>query len=296
MAVAEWVLTETTERPTEKPDMDTETLPPPIAPLPGQLPLFRTERTLFGPMEVAKEPEGRPLKRRCTPAPSGTGPEGETCKTCQSYTLVEHQDYWYPKCRKMEHEWTHGAATDIRAGWDACSEYAATIIKDAMFSPCRTWRYTLGRIWKQDAPLLAVIGLNPSTADEREDDPTIRRCMRFAMDWGYGGLMMLNLFAFRSTDPEGLKSASDPVGPGNDEAIRRTVEIASETLVAWGRHGSLFGRDEAVERLLSECETGGEVSCLEMNQNGSPKHPLYVKADIKRKYYPLPTGQTGGAT
>jgi hypothetical protein len=99
--------------------MDTETLPPPIAPLPGQLPLFRTERTLFGPMET--EPKGRPLTRRCTPALSGTGPEGETCRSCRHYTRDQYHDYVYRKCGLMRHAWSRGEGTDIRAKWPACA-------------------------------------------------------------------------------------------------------------------------------------------------------------------------------
>jgi len=79
----------------------------------------------------------------------------------------------------------------------------------ATFSPCRKYRYSLFRIWDEDKSLVLFIGLNPSTADEKEDDPTIRRCINFAKQWGwgYGGLIMGNLFSFRATQPSDLKQA-----------------------------------------------------------------------------------------
>lgn len=91
-------------------------------PLPGQLPLFNVEPTLFGPMEKETR-RGRPISRRCTAARSGTGPEGETCKTCRHFVRIRHNDGAYFKCGKVQHLWTHGEATDIRAGWAACSEW-----------------------------------------------------------------------------------------------------------------------------------------------------------------------------
>jgi hypothetical protein len=86
----------------------------------------------------------------------------------------------------------------------------------AVLSECGRYRYVLTRTWDHDLAACAFIGLNPSTADAHEDDPTIRRCIRFARDWGHGGLIMLNLFAWRSTDPRGLLDAIFPVGPPAD--------------------------------------------------------------------------------
>ena len=85
--------------------------------------------------------------------------------------------------------------------------------KGARFSESRTHRYALWRIWEKGAPMVMFVGLNPSTADETQDDPTIRRCIDFAKRWGYGGLYMLNIFAFRATNPKDMKAAADPVGP-----------------------------------------------------------------------------------
>lgn len=110
----------------------------------------------------------------------------------------------------------------------------------AAFSPCRTWRYQLWRRWN-GTPLIIIIGLNPSTADESYNDPTITRCMGFAQREGYGGLLMLNLFAFRATAPADLKEAQDPIGPENDGVILSKCQNQDRVIVAWGNHGGFVG-------------------------------------------------------
>ena len=127
----------------------------------------------------------------------------------------------------------------------------ADIIRRAELSSDRVYRYSLSRIWEPTKHPLAFIGLNPSTADETEDDPTIRRCMGFARDGGYGGVLMLNLFAFRSTKPKGLLDAEDPVGPQNDAVLLRATEGLPVVVCAWGTNGVLFERNRAVLQLLS---------------------------------------------
>src|SRR5271157_168450 len=92
----------------------------------------------------------------------------------------------------------------------------------ATFSLCRTWRYKLWRRWSAAVPMVTFIGLNPSTADEINDDPTVRRCLGFARRWGFGGMSMLNVFAYRSTNPRALRAATDPVGPRNGAALLAT--------------------------------------------------------------------------
>lgn len=154
---------------------------------------------------------------------------------------------------------------------------------DAYFSPCRTWRYSLVRSWSAPgAKILVVVGLNPSTADETENDPTVRRCLGYAKAWGYSTLRMLNLFAFRSTDPKGLRATADPVGPDTDRVL---VDLCAgqDVLAAWGGHGRLLDRDVAVLRLLEKA--GARVSCLAENQDGTPVHPLYQKKDAVRAPY-----------
>lgn len=142
---------------------------------------------------------------------------------------------------------------------------------NAVVSPCGVYRYFLQRIWDARRLPLVWIMLNPSTADAEVDDPTIRRCMGFARRENAGGIEVLNLFALRSTDPRALKSADDPIGAGNDEWYRETLHSGDTAIAAWGRHGSLRGRDAAVIRMLRE--RGVQLIGLD----GVPKHPLYVR-------------------
>jgi hypothetical protein len=120
-----------------------------------------------------------------------------------------------------------------------------------------------------------IIGLNPSTADETEDDPTIRRCVQFARLWGYGGLCMANLFAFRAAKPAELFAARDPIGPGNDEWLMKLAASAGVVVAAWGNGGTHLERANAVTRLIPN------LYCLRMNRSGQPAHPLYLPADLR---------------
>ncbi|TVQ33793.1 MAG: DUF1643 domain-containing protein [Wenzhouxiangella sp.] len=122
------------------------------------------------------------------------------------------------------------------------------------------------------------IGLNPSTADARNNDPTIRRCIGFARDWGYGGLVVTNLFAFRATYPTDLKAASDPVGPRNDAWIRRMAGQVDTIVAAWGNHGAWLDRSTIVRRMLD-----GRLRCIKLNAAGEPAHPLYLPAGLTPK-------------
>jgi len=143
----------------------------------------------------------------------------------------------------------------------------------AVFSPCRTWRYVLRRRWAAE-PALLVIGLNPSTADETVDDPTIRRCAGFARELGCGGLTMANLFAFRATDPAAMKAAPNPVGPDNDDWLEALAAEHEIRVAAWGVHGAHLGRaDDVVARGLL-----GELRCWGTTATGQPRHPLYLPA------------------
>lgn len=154
------------------------------------------------------------------------------------------------------------------------------------FSPCRRYRYTLWREWDCDLltgcaddaehsdEYLVVIGLNPSTADETQDDPTIRRCIGFAKRWGFGALCMTNLFAWRETEPERMKCEPHPVGDDNDYWLTECAKGAGMILAAWGKDGRHRFRAKHVSAMLPP------LYCLQINQDGSPKHPLYVKADV----------------
>lgn len=144
----------------------------------------------------------------------------------------------------------------------------------AEFSPCRTWRYRLWRVWNDQRPLLMFLMLNPSTADEQSNDATVERCQRRSLAWSYGGLVVCNIFAFRATDPGEMKKAPDPVGPVNDRAILAEAKRADTVLCAWGTHGAFRDRDLAVTRMLRDA--GIELYCLEHTQGGHPRHPLYI--------------------
>jgi hypothetical protein len=136
------------------------------------------------------------------------------------------------------------------------------------------YRYTLRRTWEPDLPVVLFVGLNPSTADETHDDPTIRRCVGFARRWGYGGLIVVNLFAWQTTDPRALRKAIDPVGLENDAWILRGQEEADRVVAAWGNGGTFRGRaGEVLPRLR-------EPYALGINQSGQPVHPLYVRGDV----------------
>lgn len=158
----------------------------------------------------------------------------------------------------------------------------------ATISFCGRYRYDLTRIWNRDVPtgktkFLNVIGLNPSKADAKDDDPTIRRCVNFAKAWGMDGLLMTNLFAYRSTDPSALYDCEDPMGELNSDALTAAAQMASIVLVAWGTAGNTLGRDKEVLRLLKD--VGVEPYCLAITKKGFPQHPLYVRADAERQLY-----------
>jgi len=143
----------------------------------------------------------------------------------------------------------------------------------AEFSPDRRYRYALYRTWDEEKSKVLFIGLNPSTADESVDDPTIRRCKRFAFDWGYGGLIMANLFALRATDPKTMMADPAPVGPYNSDWLVRLYREAETTVAAWGNYGGLLNRDKIVMGFLPK------MKCLGLTKQRHPRHPLYVQAD-----------------
>lgn len=159
--------------------------------------------------------------------------------------------------------------------------------RETIFSPCRKYRYTLWRSWGVGTlPLIQLgdrqpsdsyvqfIGLNPSTADEVKDDPTIRRCIQFAKDWGYGALCMTNAFAFRDTDPKKMKAEPEPVGEFNDHWLKAIAANAGVVVAAWGKDGKHLGRADRIKEMIPK------LQCLGQNKDGSPKHPLYLRGDM----------------
>lgn len=153
----------------------------------------------------------------------------------------------------------------------------------ALISDDQQYRYALWRIWDIGTQPLIIVMLNPSTADAEVDDPTIRRCVGFAKRDGYGGIVVVNLFAFRSPSPADLKTAADPVGPENRATLLalldeyRTSFGPPDALLAWGACGTYGGAHTAMRDLL----TGAQVRalCLGTTKDGHPRHPLYVRAD-----------------
>jgi hypothetical protein len=148
-----------------------------------------------------------------------------------------------------------------------------TTKKSAVFSSCRKYRYSLTRSWNLTENYVLFIGLNPSIADEMVDDPTLTRCINFAKDWGYGGLIMVNLFAYMSTYPSELKKAKLPVGKENNKYILKSHQNSQLTVVAWGNDGYFLERDKEVLTIISN------PMCLNINKSGQPAHPLYQKKD-----------------
>jgi hypothetical protein len=146
----------------------------------------------------------------------------------------------------------------------------------AVFDVNGWYRYSLWRAWSAHHPRIVFILLNPSTADEQRNDPTIRRCIGFARAWKFGSVEVVNLFARRATDARELLKMDDPVGDENDLFLIHAVERCSTVVVGWGTRGTLLGRDSQVLSLLAGRK---DVFCLGITKDGQPRHPLYMKGD-----------------
>lgn len=156
----------------------------------------------------------------------------------------------------------------------------------ALFSHDLRYRYALVREWDSTRQKLCVIGLNPSTAGHTVNDPTITRLTRRAISLGMGGLVMLNLFAWRATDPSAMKAVEDPIGPANDLTLRVMTTGRMIVLAAWGNDGVTRGRAAAVvEKLLAANVT---LHALAITQAGQPQHPLYVSYSAAPKIWRRP--------
>lgn len=149
----------------------------------------------------------------------------------------------------------------------------------AEFSTCQQYRYRLWRIWDKSLLPAMFLMLNPSTADEAANDPTVERCQRYAAAWGYGGLLVCNIFALRSTDPGRLYTHHWPVGPDNDEAIQSEARRAGIVVCAWGNHGMHAGRGQAVADMLLAIKPS--LHALKVTVTGQPGHPLYLPKDLQ---------------
>lgn len=156
----------------------------------------------------------------------------------------------------------------------------------AVISSCGQYRYLLERPTANCTPEVLFVMLNPSTADGVKDDATIRRCKRFAASWGYRGIRVVNLFALRSREPRALLDHQDPVGPENDSYIANAAAEAKLTICAWGgfswvpraRRDWIQGRSrDVIDRLVQN----GCPKVLGLVAGLSPRHPLYVRADVR---------------
>lgn len=159
-----------------------------------------------------------------------------------------------------------------------------TVIRSASgasFSACRRWRYLLWRRWNESRPAANFLMLNPSTADETVLDPTCARARDYAERWGYGALIVTNVFAWRATDPREMKASRDPVGPDNDRAILAAAREAALVVCAWGNHGAHLERAARVRALLSAA--GVALHALRVNGSGEPAHPLYLPGALRAR-------------
>lgn len=162
----------------------------------------------------------------------------------------------------------------------------------ATLSPCRLYRYLLWRQWSTEPSVLWIM-LNPSTADETVEDPTIRRCVGFARQWGFGGIYVANLFALRSTSPHLLYDHSDPVGPRNDGVISFRAKVHGKVACAWGVHGAFRDRGKQVIDLVRR--VGGRPVHLGLTKAGHPRHPLYLAASTGPRDFERQPEEKGAA-
>jgi len=151
----------------------------------------------------------------------------------------------------------------------------------AIFSKDRIYRYDLRRNLGYVKSTCLFIMLNPSTADEYRNDPTVTRCINFAKYWGFGRLEVCNIFAYRATDPKELYNLSPEaaIGPENNVRITKAVIRADRVVCAWGNHGELYGRGDEVILEIRDLDT--YPLAFKITQKGQPIHPLYQKADAE---------------
>lgn len=152
--------------------------------------------------------------------------------------------------------------------------------KNAVISDCGNYRYSLSRIWNSTKPTILFVMLNPSTADANQDDNTIRRCINFCKSWGYGGLVVCNLFAYRSTNPFELLNIIDPQGDDNFSSLEYYAQLSEIIVCAWGNEPVLKKIPDHRKIVEFIYQKKAKVHFLELSKNGVPKHPLYLKKDL----------------
>lgn len=158
----------------------------------------------------------------------------------------------------------------------------------ALISACQAYRYRLWRRWNDGRAVLVFIMLNPSTADGTQDDPTIRKCVGFADRAGYGGIEILNLFAYRATKPADLKLTGWQIGPENDEHIRAVLDTYSSVVCAWGANATSRQGWERVHQVMDiVTQYTDQPKALKLAANGVPWHPLMLGYDTEWVPYQL---------
>jgi len=153
-----------------------------------------------------------------------------------------------------------------------------TMTRDAILSPCDRYRYQLVRSWSRQTSrrsTVVFIGLNPSTADAMHDDPTIRKCIAYAQAWQFKKLLVVNLFAWRATNPNELLTASNPVGKLNNKHLDEAISHSALVVACWGEYGTILGRSDDLRARYAR-----RLMCLKTNQSGEPTHPLYLPATL----------------
>jgi hypothetical protein len=148
--------------------------------------------------------------------------------------------------------------------------------KNAVISDCGNYRYRLTRTWNTEKGTIVFLMLNPSTADVTNNDPTIRRCINFAKDWGYGSLIVGNLFALRTSDPSNLDEHESPIGPKNDSYLQKICKEANMVVAAWGANEAIETREQEVISMLDV-----DLYALNTTKDNHPSHPLYQEKDTK---------------
>ena len=148
----------------------------------------------------------------------------------------------------------------------------------AIFSEDWAYRYLLWRKWEENLPSILFVLCNPSTADADKLDPTLRRCVAYAQEWGFGQMVIANIFAYRATDPEVMRRKVDPVGPKNNEYIIEAAQRASLVVAGWGNHGAFRRRGEEVLSILSPLV---DLHALRTTRAGHPSHPLYLPRTLR---------------
>jgi len=155
------------------------------------------------------------------------------------------------------------------------------MVKTAIISECKQYRYELTRTWDESMPKVLFIMLNPSTADADNDDPTIRRCIGFAKSWGYGGLIVCNLFAYRATNPKELLKCKDPVGISNIDHVSKACTNVEKVITAWGNYPIVdkLMKGKSAFRMLTHSLK--KLHYIDISKTHCPKHPLYLSKELQ---------------